>query len=217
MSEDSFGGSMERRVEVIGFGRRFVAYLIDMVIIYAVTFCMGIGVGLVTDPSADPSGFDLFISCLGFILVIGYFVGFWATSGQTPGKMAMGIKVISSDGSPVSWGKAVARYLGYIISSLVLYLGFIWIAFDAQRQGWHDKIAGTYVVRKDTAFMATDGVVLVPSDSSGSSIVVAILVAFFLLVFGSIVVIAVLLLLGPTIGDVFSGIISELEATPQPR
>ncbi len=82
-----------------------------------------------------------------FVIKIAYFVGFWTWRGQTPGKMLLGIKVIRTDSSPVTLGHAFLRYLGYIVSALTLYIGFIWVAFDEHKQGLHDKIADTYVVK----------------------------------------------------------------------
>ena len=81
------------------------------------------------------------------VIKIAYFVGFWAWRGQTPGKMLLGIKIIRTDSSPVTLGHAFLRYLGYIVSALTLYIGFIWVAFDDRKQGLHDKIADTYVVK----------------------------------------------------------------------
>jgi uncharacterized RDD family membrane protein YckC len=159
---------------------------------------------------------NLMFQCLAFLISAGYFIGFWATTGQTPGKMALGIKVIGEDGSPVSWGKALLRYLGYILNSLAFSIGFIWAAFDAKRQGWHDKIAKTYVVPKETQFNAMEPVTIVPSDSGGAAAVAVILLSIIpILLLVSIVVIAILLLLGPVVGDVFSNIVEELQ-TPTP-
>ena len=210
---------LEEVVTVIGFGRRFVAYLIDAVILGAVAACLGFGLSSVTASGARGdviSGANLAVQCLSILIALVYFVVFWATSGQTPGKMALGIKVIGTDGSPVTWGKAVLRYIGYIISGLVFYLGFIWIAFDAKRQGWHDKIASTYVVRKDTQFSANQPITIVPSDSGGSAILVVLLAFAAILFCVAIAVIAILLVLGPVIGNVFSNIVTEL-GTPVPQ
>jgi uncharacterized RDD family membrane protein YckC len=217
----SLGQSTGQTVQVIGFGRRFVAYLIDVILLSVIGGCLGFGVGLVGAVLARGSqdagtSVGLLTQCLGVLIGAAYFVVFWATTGQTPGKMALGIKVISTEGSPVSWGKALLRYLGYIISGLVLSIGFIWVAFDAKRQGWHDKIAGTYVVPKETHFSTADAVTFVPSDSGSAATIAIILVAIVLiLVLVSIVVIAILLLLGPVVGNVFSNIIMNLE-TPTP-
>jgi uncharacterized RDD family membrane protein YckC len=118
-----------------GFGPRFGAWIIDFIIISVISVVLQ----MVLDPSiAGPVG--------GLIGLV-YVIGFWVSSGATPGKRALGLRVVSTDGSPITIGKAIMRYIGYIVSGLVLCLGYIWVLFDANKQGWHDKIAGTYVVR----------------------------------------------------------------------
>lgn len=86
-------------------------------------------------------------SLVGIVIGVAYFVYFWTTTGATPGKSAMNIRVVSTDGETISAGVAILRYIGYAISAVVLLLGFIWIAIDEDKQGWHDKIAGTYVIK----------------------------------------------------------------------
>lgn len=138
----------------VGFLIRLVAYIIDAIIL-----AIGQGIlmaifGLSSFMTQSGGGSQVSIGALqiiGFILIlvwdIGYFVYFWSSSGQTPGKMIMGIKVVSVDGGPVSVGKAIVRLIGYAISGIVIYLGFLWIIWDKEKQGWHDKIASTYVVK----------------------------------------------------------------------
>ena len=213
---NDFDQSMSRTVEVIGFGRRFVAYFIDGIILTVIQFILFIcAVFVIAATSEANANISLVLNCFTILISIGYFVGFWATTGQTPGKMAMGIKVIGTDGQPVSLGKAFVRYIGYIVSNLILSLGFIWIAFDAHRQGWHDKIANTYVVGKEINFSQTESVVFVPSDKDGSPVLIVLLTLIPVFIIVSIVVIAILLLLGPVVGNVFSNIVENLE-TPTP-
>lgn len=76
-----------------------------------------------------------------------YSISFLALKGATPGKMALGLKVVSVDGEPLSWGKAIIRYVASIVSGLILFIGYIMIAFDDQKRGLHDRIAGTYVIK----------------------------------------------------------------------
>ena len=73
---------------------------------------------------------------------------FWIYKSATPGKMMMKIKVIDArtGGAPTA-GQAIVRYLGYYLSMIPLFLGFIWVVFDERKQGWHDKIARTLVVK----------------------------------------------------------------------
>jgi len=77
-----------------------------------------------------------------------YFTCFVAVTGQTPGKMVLGLKVVPVEDGIMTFGMAFLRWVGYIVSSFFFYLGFVWIAFDPRKQGWHDKIAGTVVVRE---------------------------------------------------------------------
>jgi uncharacterized RDD family membrane protein YckC len=67
--------------------------------------------------------------------------------GTTVGGIVCNLKVIRTDGQPIDWSTAIVRALGCFLSLIVVGLGFIWIAFDPGRQSWHDKIAGTAVVR----------------------------------------------------------------------
>ena len=71
----------------------------------------------------------------------------WKLKGTTIGGIVFGLQVVRADGRPVDWSTAIVRALSCFLSLMVVGLGFIWIAFDDQRQGWHDKIAGTLVVR----------------------------------------------------------------------
>lgn len=124
----------------VGFLRRAVALIVDAVLLGVVSSIIG-GILFGSDPGRG--------NALSTILGLAYYVYFWSSAGggQTLGMKALGIKVIKTDGSLLTVSGAVIRYVGLLISFLVLFIGVIWVAFDAQKQGWHDKIAGTYVVR----------------------------------------------------------------------
>jgi uncharacterized RDD family membrane protein YckC len=79
------------------------------------------------------------------VLGVVYFTTFWVLAGQTPGMGVTGLRVVRTDGSPVTVGSAILRFLCYFVSG-ILFLGFVWVLFDKKRQGWHDKIARTYVI-----------------------------------------------------------------------
>jgi uncharacterized RDD family membrane protein YckC len=74
-----------------------------------------------------------------------YHILFWTWRGQTPGKWLLGIKVVAVGGGKVGFVRSVIRFVGYLLSALPFYLGFLWI-IGPQRRGFHDRIAGTQVV-----------------------------------------------------------------------
>lgn len=74
---------------------------------------------------------------------------FWISRQATPGKLAVGARIVDAKtGGNPSTGQLLGRYAGYYLAAIPLLLGFIWVAFDPRKQGWHDKLAGTVVVRK---------------------------------------------------------------------
>lgn len=81
------------------------------------------------------------------ILLLIYIVAMWTWKGTTIGGMVFGFKVVRVNGQPLTFGVALVRGLACMLSLVALGLGFFWIAWDREKQSWHDKIAGTYVVR----------------------------------------------------------------------
>jgi uncharacterized RDD family membrane protein YckC len=148
--------------EFAGHGSRFVAYILDCVLIYVLLFVPAIALivigsaidaQLVRPGMAGPDAFSaitltVFVVLL-FVLVLGYFPFFWARSGQTPGMKPFGLWVVrDQDGGPLRTRTAILRLIGLYVASSVFYLGFIWIFIDKRRRGWHDLIAGTVVVHR---------------------------------------------------------------------
>jgi len=74
-----------------------------------------------------------------------YYVFFWTITGQTLGMILMGLRVVTIEGRRLTVWRAIIRFIGYILAALPFFLGFAWILVDNRRQGWHDKLAGTYV------------------------------------------------------------------------
>jgi uncharacterized RDD family membrane protein YckC len=127
----------EVAVEYMGFWIRLGAAITDSVVIWFVFFVLSriIVVGIMSP-------------ILWLLLPFLYHWLFIGLKGQTLGKMAVGIKVVNAQGSIPGLGDAALReVLGKIVSSIAIYLGFLWIIWDRQKQGWHDKIASTHVVR----------------------------------------------------------------------
>lgn len=135
-----------------GFWVRVVAYLLDSFLLGIVQLTLGFLIGLAIGSMGVAVEGDPAISTVlwlfGAALSICYAVFFTGYCGQTPGKMALRIKVIRTDGSAVSYGRAALReVLGKFVSSILLGIGYIMVAFDSQKQGLHDKIADTYVIK----------------------------------------------------------------------
>ena len=85
-----------------------------------------------------------------YLLVEGvYFVALWSTIGGSLGQRMLGLHVVDvATGRHIGVGRAIGRFIGFVISGFVLSIGFIWAAFDPRKQGWADKMASTFVVRK---------------------------------------------------------------------
>jgi uncharacterized RDD family membrane protein YckC len=81
------------------------------------------------------------------VLDIIYYVAFWTTSGQTIGHKLLGLKVITTNGQPLGVAGGIIRYIGRAIGFFVIFLGVMWVGWDPDKQGWHDKMAHTYVVK----------------------------------------------------------------------
>jgi uncharacterized RDD family membrane protein YckC len=71
---------------------------------------------------------------------------FWTLTGQTPGKLLLGLRIVRAKNDQITLWQAIRRYVGYYLSALALYAGYWWVLVDNRRQGWHDKLAGTIVV-----------------------------------------------------------------------
>jgi uncharacterized RDD family membrane protein YckC len=158
-----------REVMVVGFGKRLGAALIDWIVVaffsflaIAVLGVAGALVGMFTP--GGPMAPERLMILLAFLIGLGYFIIGWARGGATMGKNMLGLRVVRADGSNLGYGKAILRYIGYIVSGLALSIGFLWINFDKLRQGWHDKFAGSYVVREMDADYLSVGGKLVPED-----------------------------------------------------
>jgi uncharacterized RDD family membrane protein YckC len=159
-----------KEVTVVGFGPRLAATLIDGAMVGFLGFMLAFILGFIAiftnmvNPGQVNGVLELLtVLCLLFFSIL-YYIGFWTTDGQTMGKTIVGLKVIRTDGTQLSVGRALLRYIGYIVSASLFSIGFLWAAFDPKRQGWHDKLAGTLVVYAETEFTATDKVILIPSD-----------------------------------------------------
>jgi predicted Zn finger-like uncharacterized protein len=135
-----------------GFWIRVVATMIDSFLLLVVQFSLSFLIGLVINMmgfvSEENPAVSIVIGLFGLSITYCYAVFFIGYCGQTPGKMALRIKVIRADGRPISYGRAALREVpGKFISGILLGIGYLMVAFDSQKQGLHDKMADTYVIK----------------------------------------------------------------------
>jgi uncharacterized RDD family membrane protein YckC len=131
-----------------GFWRRAVAGLLDAIILYGVLLAAAVAQTALPPPV-------LVVSNLVWLGVsVAYLPVQWAIAGRTLGMRILGLSIVlQRDGGPIGWGTSLLRFWGWIISVLAIGLGFLWIAFDARKRGWHDLIAETIVIHPVRAAM----------------------------------------------------------------
>ncbi len=120
-----------------GFWIRMVALLIDSILVGAI----------VNFALHDSERFGIDLHHMTVALLVIYGIAMWKLKGATVGDIIFKLQVIRADGREIDWPTAVVRGLSCFLSLTVIFLGFLWIAFDTHKQAWHDKIAGTLVVR----------------------------------------------------------------------
>jgi uncharacterized RDD family membrane protein YckC len=119
-----------------GFWRRFASAFIDGLVIAVVDTILRIVLGNAGQ-------------LLGLLVSLAYFTYFHGSTGQTPGDAALGIRVVDVRdhlGQPIGYGRAFLRWLVSIVSFIVLFLGYLWMLWDPNKQTWHDKAAGSVPV-----------------------------------------------------------------------
>jgi uncharacterized RDD family membrane protein YckC len=137
-----------------GFWIRFLAAFIDGIIMWIPNFLITMGFygSLTLPPDAFYSDNLLLLAGYYFTVLILYWMYFGlmesSANQATVGKMAVGIKVVGLRGERISFSNATGRHFAKYLSALILLIGYIMAAFSEKKQALHDKIAGTYVVRK---------------------------------------------------------------------
>ncbi len=147
-----------------GFVSRFIALVVDLIVINVISIVVLASIGLILnffgldntlDPVRDVVNYlattlengALWIT-VSFSTLFGviYFLFFWVLVGFTPGKALFGLRIVRANGQRLTFVRAVLRLIGYWISALLLFLGFILVILDNRRQGLHDKFADTIVI-----------------------------------------------------------------------
>ena len=133
-----------------GFWIRFLAIIIDGIVLWIVNFALQTVTGT---RITSVSNFALVMSTIGLNMLIStaiavtYEAFFLVQYGATPGKMVLKLKVITPDGGGISWGRAIGRYFAKMLSAIILMIGYIMAGFDSEKRALHDYIAGTRVIR----------------------------------------------------------------------
>lgn len=140
-----------------GFFRRTCAFFVDVMVLSILSLLffylayVGYSVGLAAhNQTLSEENRDIFLLflALGSVgLATGYFVLFHGMEGKTVGKWLLGLRVVGPGLESISYSRALLRWLGTLISA-VFGLGFLWILFSREKRGWHDLLAGTWVIRE---------------------------------------------------------------------
>lgn len=129
-----------------GFWRRVAAFILDGLLVSVVTVPLTLALGgydYETDPAAASSA-----STISTVITWLYYALMESSAKQaTLGKMALGIVVTDLDGRRIGFGRATGRHFAKILSALIIGIGFLMVAFTARKQGLHDMLAGTLVVK----------------------------------------------------------------------
>lgn len=151
----SEGVSAPRAFHYAGFWIRFVAYLIDALIVGFASVAVQVILigGLGSRSTSLGSGAIALVGVayiVGVAIAVTYEGMFVYKLGATPGKMVLGLQVVRPDGGPVSLGRAIGRYFAKLLSGIILLIGFIMAGFDREKRGLHDMLVDTRVIKKRT-------------------------------------------------------------------
>lgn len=141
----------DNNYEYAGFWVRVGASLIDTLLLVLITFPLLYAFYGQAYLNNQLSGFLPLKILVEWVFPLGATVIFWVSKSATPGKMALSLKVLDErTGNPLTVGQSIGRYLGYFVAIIPLGLGILWVGFDSKKQGLHDKLASTVVVRDKT-------------------------------------------------------------------
>jgi uncharacterized RDD family membrane protein YckC len=138
----------------VGLVTRAIAFAIDAGIINLVALVVGVGTGLIISVLHLPNDLRTALVALGGVVYIvwsiAYFVGFWSTTGQTPGARMMRFRVVPAEGGTLKPRRAVVRFIGLVLAALPLLAGYLLILYDGRRRGFQDRLARTVVIEAPT-------------------------------------------------------------------
>lgn len=134
-----------------GFVTRLLAFSADLVVLAGI-IAVGGWIAVLADTTLETLGVQarteltsIYVILIPFIMGL-YFVLLWSLTGRTIGKWFMGLKVVGSNGRPPTVGRSIVRVLGYLVSAVAFWIGYLWVIIDDDRKAWHDHMARTSVV-----------------------------------------------------------------------
>lgn len=150
-------GDGDQSFEYVGFWARAIASLVDMLVLVIVTWPLLLLFYDVNTPiTTREMATDTAYIVISYVLPTVAIIALWLKYRATPGKMLFKAEVVDAQSlGAMSVGQSVLRYFAYVASWLPLFIGFVWVAFDDRKQGWHDKIAGTLVIRRKSSATAS--------------------------------------------------------------
>lgn len=123
--------------QFVGFWWRVLASIIDSIIVF-----------IISAPFLFMTESPTLVLSITYLIPLVFYIWFWHKKGATPGKTAIGARIINLEtGGELSIGKSILRYIGMLVSTFTLLLGFIMVGFTKRKQGLHDLIAGTAVIK----------------------------------------------------------------------
>ena len=134
-----------------GFWRRWGAVFIDGLVMIPITIPANLGFQFSFAKASEGPEFVALAIVLYLLMLVTpaiYMIWMHGKYGATVGKKVMGIKVVMSDGNPISYGRAIGRYFAYLLSGLILYVGYIMAGFDSEKRALHDHMCNTRVIYK---------------------------------------------------------------------
>lgn len=209
MAYRNYGYHPEQRqpfpIPVVGMWRRFAAHFVDSTLMGFMSLgLLLLGLFLAYDSNPDATVTQLLLEFdtttwvlngASVLIAIVYYVGCWGLGGQTLGKWIVGIKVVGDDGNAPSLAASGIRYLGYLFNNIVFSVGFLAVAFDRRKQGWHDKMANTFVVPSTVDVPpGVEPVFVYPSESNTADMLAVGLYVFSVCILPFVVGVALIVL-----------------------
>lgn len=137
-------------VAYAGLATRVIAFVVDILMIQAVTWIVGAVAAVIASMLHASDGLETALVAVGAVVAtlwaVSYFAFFWVTTGQTPGNRMMQIRVQDSGGGTLPLGRALVRVPAAVLSALILFVGFLTILIDSQRRALHDRLLRSVVV-----------------------------------------------------------------------